>query len=196
MDLDSAADPVEQFRRWYAEASSAGQPEPEAMSLATSTLDGRPSQRWVLLKGLDQRGFVFYTNERSRKGVELASNPFAALGFRWWVLERQVRVEGRVERVAEDEADRYFASRARGSQLGAWASEQSAVISDRGELEARVAALAERFGGVSVPRPPWWGGFLVVPEVMEFWQGRPDRLHERVRYRRAPSGWERGLLSP
>jgi pyridoxamine 5'-phosphate oxidase len=194
-DVDSI-DPMEQFARWYAEAEQAGEREPEAMSLATAGRDGAPSVRFVLLKRFDQDGFVFYTNHTSRKGAEMASNLSVALAWRWALLDRQVRVTGLVRSVDDRDSDAYFASRVRGSQIGAWASHQSQVLADRGELEARVAAIEERFAGVDVPRPPWWGGYLVVPETVEFWQGRDDRLHDRCRYTRDVSAWRTERLSP
>ncbi|MHB1534462.1 MAG: pyridoxamine 5'-phosphate oxidase [Acidimicrobiales bacterium] len=193
-DLDP--DPIGQFGRWYADAEAAGQPERDAMALATATLDGVPSLRWVLLKGVGPEGFVFYTNAHSRKGAELAANPVAALGFRWERLERQVRVVGPVEVVGEAESDSYFATRARGSQLGAWASEQSQVIADRVALDARFAEAERRFAGAEIPRPPWWHGWRVRPEEVELWQGRPDRLHDRFRYRRHGEAWVIERLSP
>lgn len=193
---DVADDPLVAFRSWYAEAGAAGVVEPEAMALSTAGPDGAPDVRFVLLKAVDDRGFVFYTNDGSAKGRQLAANPRAALAWRWEPLDRQVRAAGPVERVADAFADAYFASRSRGSQIGAWASEQSRVIPDRATLEARVAETEVRFAGVPVPRPPWWGGFRVVPERVELWQGRDNRLHDRVCYRRGPQGWVRERLSP
>ncbi len=193
-DLD--ADPLEAFRRWYDEAAAAGQEEPDATALSTASPDGVPDLRYVLLKGVDDRGWIFYTNERSAKGRQLSANPRAALAWRWAVLDRQVRVAGSVERVEGRVADAYFATRPRGSQIGAWASEQSSVLPDRAALEARVAAAEARFAGGEVPRPPWWSGFRVVPERVELWQGRSNRLHDRVSYRRDGDGWARQRLSP
>jgi pyridoxamine 5'-phosphate oxidase len=182
---------------WFADAVAAEIAEPNAMSLATADADGAPSVRIVLLKGYDERGFVFFTNYDSRKGRELAANPRAALLFAWLDLERQVRVTGPVERVARAETEAYFATRPRGAQLGAWASPQSAVIDGREELERRLAAVEARFADTQVPPPPHWGGFRVRPETVEFWQGRPDRLHDRLRYRqRADGGWRLERLAP
>jgi pyridoxamine 5'-phosphate oxidase len=192
---DVDADPMRQFERWFDEATTAGQPEPEAMSLATATPDGVPSVRFVLLRGVDD-AFSFYTNRTSRKGGELTANPVAALAWRWAVLDRQVRVTGRVEVAPDSQSDGYYASRARGSQLGAWASSQSEVIASRQVLEERLAEVEARFADRPVTRPPWWGGYRVVPDVVEFWQGRPSRLHDRVRYTRTAGGWQIGRLSP
>ena len=194
---DLAPDPFTQFGAWFDEVAQADIREPNAMTLATATPDGRPSARMVLLKGVDARGFAFFTNYESRKGAELAANPRAALVFFWVQLERQVRVEGRVERLSAEESDAYFASRPEGSQLGAWASQQSAVLPDRGPLEARYEELRAQYEGHEVPRPPFWGGFRVVPETVEFWQGRVNRLHDRLRYRRQDDGsWVIERLSP
>ncbi len=188
-------DPIRQFARWFQEALEAELIEPNAMTLATATPTGRPSARVVLLKGFDARGFVFYTNYESRKGQELAQNPQAALVFWWAPLERQVRIEGRVERVPDAEADAYFQTRPLEARLGAWASPQSRVIASREALEQRVREIRARFGA-RVPRPPHWGGYRVVPEVIEFWQGRPARLHDRLRYTRTPDGWRLERLAP
>jgi pyridoxamine 5'-phosphate oxidase len=193
-DLDP--DPLVQFGRWFDAAVAAGLAEPNAMTLATATPDGRPSARMVLLKGVEAGGFTFYTNYGSRKGDELAANPLAALVFWWGELERQVRVEGRVERTGRDESAAYFRSRPPGARLGAWASEQSRVIAGRAALDRRLAEASERFAGGDVPPPPFWGGYRVAPEVVEFWQGRPDRLHDRLRYRRAGGGWLVERLAP
>lgn len=194
-DLES--DPVEQFRRWYADAVRAGMPEPDAMTLATVAPDGSPSARTVLLKGVGARGFVFYSNHASRKGRELAGNPRAALVFLWQTPRRQICVRGRVTRLPDDESDAYFASRSRGSQLGAWASHQSEVLAGRGELEKRLREARERFAGGPVPRPPFWGGYVVTPAEVEFWQGRANRLHDRFRYRRDDArDWVVERLSP
>ena len=193
-DLD--ADPIVQFGRWMEDALAAGLLLPNTMTLATATADGRPSARMVLLKGFDHRGFVFYTNYESRKGRELSDNPRAALVLHWPRLERQVRVEGRVERVPGEESDEYFASRPFASRLGAWASRQSTRLASRDELERRLAELEREYAGGDVPRPPHWGGWLVRPEAIELWQGRPNRLHDRFLYERSGEGWSRVRLSP
>src|SRR5262245_27454283 len=195
-ESDADPDPVRQFQRWFDAAVAAGLPEPNAMTLATCTADGVPSARIVLLKICDERGLAFFTNYRSRKGRELANNPRAALVFFWPALERQVRVEGRVELVSADESDAYFASRPVNSRLGAWASDQSAVIPSREELERKQRELEAQFPDGRVPRPPHWGGYRVVPDVFEFWQGRPSRLHDRLRYRRVEGRWVIERLSP
>ncbi|MBU9605894.1 pyridoxamine 5'-phosphate oxidase [Burkholderia multivorans] len=197
-EADAAPDPFAQFDRWFNEALAAKLPEPNTMTLATVGADGRPSARIVLVKGVDERGFVFFTNYESRKGRDLAAHPYAALLFYWIELERQVRIEGRVEKTSAEESDRYFASRPVGSRIGAWASEQSAVIDSRATLEAREKAFRERYGD-DPPRPPHWGGYRVVPDTLEFWQGRPSRLHDRLVYTRdaaAPHGWTISRLSP
>jgi pyridoxamine 5'-phosphate oxidase len=193
---DVAGDPLEQFRRWFAAAEDAGIRAPHAVALATSTAAGAPSLRMVLLKGFDEQGFVFFTGYGSRKAAELESNPSAALLFYWDPLGRQVRIEGRVEPVPADESDAYFATRPRGAQLAAAASRQSAVLSGREELDARVAELAHEYEGADVPRPDHWGGYRLRPEVYEFWQHREDRLHDRIRYRRDGGGWAVERLSP
>jgi pyridoxamine 5'-phosphate oxidase len=196
-DLDELADdPIEQFHRWFAEALAAGVHEPHATVLATVDEQGRPASRHVLLKDVDADGFVFYTNELSDKGRHLALHPVGALCMPWNVLARQVRVVGDVERVSDAEADAYFATRPRGAQVGAWASAQSAVLADRVELERQVVAATARFEDQEVPRPPHWGGYRIVPDEVEFWQGRPSRLHDRARYRRSAIGWVRQRLSP
>lgn len=198
--LDESAvdpDPIVQFHRWLTEALSAHLPEPNAMTLATAGADGQPAARTLLIKGYDARGFVFYTGYESRKGQELAENPRAALVFYWAELERQVRVAGRVERVSREESERYFRDRPLGSQLGAWASRQSQVIASRAVLEERWRALAAEFGDGPIPLPPTWGGYRVVPSAIEFWQGRPSRLHDRLRYALQPDDtWRIERLSP
>jgi len=195
-EADVDADPVVQFGRWFEQAEGAGLLEPTAMTLATATPDGVPSARMVLLRGFDQRGFVFYTNYESRKGAELAANPTAALVFWWGELERQVRIEGRVERTTREESEAYFHSRPPGSQLSAAASPQSQVIDGRAVLERRVAAMATSQRDGQVPLPEFWGGYRLAPEVIEFWQGRPNRLHDRLRYRRTAGGWRMDRLAP
>jgi len=193
---DLAADPFGQFSRWFADAVADGVPEPNAMVLATADPDGRPSTRTVLLKGYDGAGFVFYTNYASRKGRELAANPHASLLFPWHAVARQVIVAGTVARVTREETEEYFAARPHGSQLGAWASQQSAP-GTREELEERYARLAERWpAGEPVPAPPFWGGFRLTPRSVEFWQGRHDRLHDRLVYGRAEGGWTVTRLNP
>jgi len=197
-ELDEAAAallPLRQFESWLQQAIEAHLPEPNAMTLATVGSDGRPSTRIVLIKGVDERGLSWYTNFNSRKGQELAANPVAALQFHWVELERVVRIEGHVERVADAEADAYFASRPLDSRLGAWASPQSQVISSRAVLVAQAARYAAQFA-LSPPRPPHWGGFRLVPDRWEFWQGRKSRLHDRLRYRLADGHWLRERLAP
>lgn len=194
---DVDADPLVQFTRWFEQALAAAIAEPNAMTVATATRDGVPSARMVLLKGFDARGFVFYTNYESQKGRELAENPRAALVFHWVELHRQVRVFGAVEKVLAEESDAYFQSRPRGSRLGAWVSRQSSVLHGRDELETRLAALTEEYGESDIPLPPYWGGYRVIPASVEFWQGRPSRLHDRLRYTRQPDGsWRIERLSP
>jgi pyridoxamine 5'-phosphate oxidase len=193
-DLDP--DPLGQFRRWYGEAEVAGVEAPQAMALATATAQGLPSVRMVLLKGADERGYAFFTGYVSRKAAELDANPHAALLFHWAPLGRQVRIEGSVESVAEEESDAYFATRPRGAQLAAAASRQSSVLTDRAEIDARVGELARQHDGGDVPRPDHWGGYRLVPRAYEFWQHRDDRMHDRLRYRRADGDWVVERLSP
>ena len=197
MDEDTLdRDPLRQFSAWFEEARAAGVPVPETMTLATATPDGRPSARMVLLKGVDERGFAFYTNRESRKGRELAENARAALVVYWQELGRQVRVEGRVELVGDEEAAAYWTTRPRGSRLSASVSPQSEVVPSRGWLEERVADLDGRSAGADVPLPPFWGGYRVVPEVIELWEHRDDRLHDRVRYTSEGDGWRLERLAP
>lgn len=193
---DLAPDPVAQFRAWFRDAEEAGVQLPETMVLATAGADGAPSARAVLLKGVDERGFAFFTNRESRKGRELAENPRAALVFLWPALGRQVRVEGDVSPVDDAEAEAYFATRPRGSRIGAWASPQSAVLASREELERRVAEADAAHPGHDVPLPPFWGGYRVEPDAVEFWQHRESRLHDRLRYRRLADGWAVERLAP
>ena len=192
---DVLDDPFALFRLWFSEAASVQTILPEAMSIATVSAEGRPASRMVLLKELDEHGFIFYTNYNSRKAVNLDAVPFAALLFWWPVLERQVRIEGSVEKVSAEDSDAYFATRARGSQLGAWASDQSSPI-DENELARRMEAAEERFRDRDVPRPAHWGGYRVIPDQIEFWQGRPNRLHDRFRFVRVDGTWKVDRLAP
>jgi pyridoxamine 5'-phosphate oxidase len=195
-DTPPSADPFDQFAAWFDEAKRTEPNDPEAMTLATATPDGRPSARVLLLKGVDRSGFVFYTNLESRKSAELLANPQAAMGFHWKSLRRQVRIEGRVAAVAAAEADAYFASRPHGSQIGAWASLQSRPLDARASLERQVAEFAARYPEGRVPRPPHWSGFRLVPERVEFWRDMPYRLHERLLFTRAGDGWTTAWLYP
>ncbi|MCX7141433.1 MAG: pyridoxamine 5'-phosphate oxidase [Proteobacteria bacterium] len=195
VEEDAAADPFGQFDRWFSDVLRAELPLPNAMTLATADTDGRPSARVVLLKGVDANGFVFYTNYESRKARELALNPFASLVFLWTPMERQVRIEGAVEKVSAEESDEYFDSRPLGSRLGAWASPQSRPLPSRLALASKVAAIMLRYG-TAPPRPPHWGGYRVRPDAIEFWQGRPDRLHDRLRYLKQGNTWKIERLAP
>lgn len=195
-EADLTPDPLALFSRWFDEVRAAGVLEPNAMVLATTAVDGQPSARTVLLKGVADDGFVFFTNYESRKAAELGANPHCSLLFGWYELQRQVRVEGAASRIPRDETEAYFASRPRDSQLGAWASAQSTVVGSRADLDAAYDAVERRFDGLEVPAPPHWGGYLVTPEVVEFWQGRRSRMHDRIAYRRQGRGWKAERLSP
>ncbi|QXM24465.1 pyridoxamine 5'-phosphate oxidase [Elioraea tepida] len=197
-DTVTTDDPIARFEAWMAEAAASEPNDPNAMCLATATPDGRPSARMVLLKGVDARGFVFYTNLESRKGAELSANPYAALCFHWKTLTRSVRIEGRVQPVSAEEADAYFASRPRGSRIGAWASKQSRPLESRLALEKRVAEFGLKFAVGEIPRPPFWSGFRLVPVRIEFWRDMPFRLHERLLFsREGPDApWRTEMLYP
>lgn len=195
-DEDAGFDPLPLFDRWYAEAVGSGVYLPESMTLATADEDGKPSARLVLLKGNDQNGFVFFTSYESRKGRELEANPAATLVFHWPVLQRQVRIEGTVTRVSKEESEAYFRTRPRGSQIGAWASHQSQALPSRSTMEERFKEMEERFRGGQVPLPPFWGGYRLFHTQVEFWQGRANRLHDRVSFSRHGDGWTRGRLYP
>ena len=191
----SVADPLTQVLDWYELARAEGVAEPEAAALATATPDGRPSVRMVLVRGIDERGVAFYTNRESRKGRELAANPYGAIAIHWHLLQRQIRLEGPVEQLSDEESDAYFASRPYGSRLSAWASDQSRVIPDYETLERRVVDAAAQYP-VDVPRPAYWGGYLLRPQTVEFWQGQVARLHDRFRYTRDGGGWRLERLAP
>jgi len=195
-DAADDADPIDLFRAWYAAADESGLLLPEAAALATATPKGVPSVRMVLLKDVDERGFVFFTNYESRKADELEANPHAALCFHWAVLQQQVRVNGEVERVSADESSAYFATRGKGSRIGAWASKQSRPLPEKAELERRVTEYGDKFKSDDVPLPPHWGGYLIRPTQIEFWQGRADRLHDRLVFTRAENGWTTKRLYP
>ena len=195
-ELTVDPDPLSLFDRWLADARSAGVFLPESIALATATGEGRPSARMMLLKGVDHRGFVFYTNYESRKAAELEANPRAAIIAHWGILERQVRVEGTVARITKEESEAYWGTRPRGSRIGAWASKQSSPLEQRQALELRVTEVARKYKGREVPLPPFWGGYRLAPDVIEFWQGRANRLHDRLRYDRDGDGWKVTRLSP
>ncbi|MDO8543369.1 MAG: pyridoxamine 5'-phosphate oxidase [Opitutaceae bacterium] len=195
-EKDLARDPFRQFEKWFQEAEAAKVNEPNAMVVCTATSDGRPSARTMLLKGLDGRGFVFFSNYESRKGRELHANPHATLVFPWLALERQVVVEGTVTKIPREESEAYFHSRPRASQLSAWVSQQSAIIAGRGVLEESMKALEQKYAGQEVPLPPHWGGWRMMPAAVEFWQGRRSRLHDRLRYRREKDAWTIERLAP
>jgi pyridoxamine 5'-phosphate oxidase len=196
VESDVLPDPIEQFARWFADATDAGLPDANAMCLATATNDGVPSARIVLLKGFDARGFTFFSNYNSRMGRELAAKPRAALAIYWQPLERQVRIEGTVEKFGREESEAYFQSRPVGAQIGAWVSQQSEVLTSREDLERRAEELKQRFGAGPIPLPDFWGGYRVVPTSIEFWQGRASRLHDRLQYLRAADAWTLRRLSP
>ena len=193
---EAGTDPFALFDRWFRDARQAGLYLPESIAVATSTADGKPSVRQLLLKAFDDRGFVFYTNYDSRKGAEIEENPFAALAVHWPILQRQVRINGTVEKTSAEESRAYFDSRPRGSRIGAWASDQSSVVGSRNELERKFKETQERFPSGDVPLPPFWGGYRLIPETIEFWQGRVNRMHDRLRFTRASDGWTIDRLCP
>jgi len=190
------ADPFEQFNHWFAEALNAGLDEPNAFVLSTADKDGHPSARIVLLRDATDRGFTFFTNYKSRKGREISENPAACFTFFWHALERQVRLEGKLEKLPESDSDSYFSIRPKGSQIGAWASPQSEQIASRAELETREEKYQTQFGDAPIPRPPHWGGYILIPDYLEFWQGRENRLHDRICYELSGSEWKRFRLAP
>lgn len=196
LETDAEKSPFAQFQKWWGEAIQSGIEEVNAMTLSTSTKMGVPSARIVLLKDFSEGGFVFFTNHQSKKGLELEENPLACLVFFWKELERQVRINGQVEKIPENESDKYFASRPRGSQIGAWASPQSQFIDNREVIEKNLERCQEQFGESEIPRPPHWGGYIVKPTLIEFWQGRESRLHDRIQYRLENGGWKKGRLAP
>ncbi len=196
-EKDLCSDPIEQFDIWYEQALQADLIHPNAFTLATSTVEGKPASRILLLKGFNADGFVFYTNSQSKKGDHMSQNPYAAMTFWWGKLERQVRVEGAIEEVSSGDADEYFSSRPRGSQIGAWASNQSSVIDCREILDQRFKEFEDKFRDASIPRPPYWNGYRLIPNSIEFWQGRDNRLHDRIRYILPPDGkWTKERLAP
>lgn len=196
IDVQVLDDPIAMFGQWFEQAKETGIVLPESLTLATATAEGKPSARVVLLKSYDKDGFVFFTNYGSRKGGELASNPHAAMVFHWNILQRQVRIEGTIERVSEQESLEYFHSRPRGSQIGAWASYQSQEIDNRESLAVKAKEIEAQYADQAIPLPPFWGGFKLTPHTMELWQGRADRLHDRYTFNKTDSGWTRKLLSP
>ena len=195
-ELTAEPNPLALFERWFADAKEAGVFLPESIALATVSAEGRPSARMMLLKGVDRRGFVFYTNYESRKAAELEANPRAAIIAHWSILERQVRIEGTIQKVPKEESEAYWGTRPRGSRLGAWASKQSRPLANREELELAVSEVARKYKGRNVPLPPHWGGYRLTPEVIEFWQGRANRLHDRLRYEREGDSWKIVRLAP
>ncbi|MDX2302336.1 MAG: pyridoxamine 5'-phosphate oxidase [Microscillaceae bacterium] len=194
--IDVAADPITQFKKWMDEAIQAELPEPTAMTVSTVTKEGKPHSRILLLKGVDERGMVFFSNYLSEKGEDMAANPFVCLNFFWPELERQVRVEGEVSKISDQESEVYFASRPRGSQIGAWVSPQSQVIESREVLEEKIAEFNAKFEGQAIPKPPHWGGYLLVVDKVEFWQGRPSRLHDRIVYQKNQQAWKIFRVAP